>query len=105
MGNNAVRSYLRQIKRHSLWEARAFRGAQWAPLGKDFAAALNRKGSGQNRIRTLDTALEPQSLIESGTQGGTQNYSDLDLAKIVTVWPSLAPAIKAAINALINHQP
>jgi hypothetical protein len=63
------------------------------------------KKTGQNRIRTLDAALQPQSLIEPGTQGGTQNYSDPELAKVVTAWTSLAPAIKAAINALINHQP
>jgi hypothetical protein len=31
------------------------------------------------------------------------NHFDPDLAHLVTAWPSLAPAIKAAINALVNH--
>jgi hypothetical protein len=48
--------------------------------------------------------LQRQALAGQGTQGGTQNMSDPDLAKVVKAWPSLAPAIKAAINALVNHQ-
>lgn len=37
------------------------------------------------------------------SQGDSQNISDRDLAKVVTLWPSPTPAIKAAINALVKH--
>jgi len=60
------------------------------------------KEAGQNRIRTLDSALEPQSLTESGTQGGTQNYSDPLLAKVVTAWPTLSQERKKIIVSLLD---
>ena len=48
--------------------------------------------------------LEQQPLIRQGTQGGTQMLPDPDLAKIVTAWPTLAPALKAAVLALIQSK-
>jgi hypothetical protein len=60
--------------------------------------------SGPYRIRTLDSELQQQSLTEPSTQGGTQSVSDPDLAKIVTAWPTLATALKAAILAIIGSK-
>jgi hypothetical protein len=48
--------------------------------------------------------LQQQPLIGQGTQGGTQSMSDPDLAKIVTIWPTLAPALKAAVLAIVQSK-
>jgi hypothetical protein len=45
--------------------------------------------------------LEQEQLTKAGTQIGTQGLQDPDLAKVVTAWPALAPALKAAILAII----
>ena len=50
------------------------------------------------------STLQQEPLTGQGTQGGTQNLSDPDLAKIVTAWPTLAPALKAAILAIIDSK-
>jgi hypothetical protein len=63
-----------------------------------------KKKSGQNRIRTLDSELQPQSLTKPSTQGGTQSYSDPDLAKVVTAWPTLSAGLKAAIVAIVQSK-
>jgi hypothetical protein len=52
----------------------------------------------------LDSSLKHQPLASPDSQGDSQNHFDPDLAKIVAAWPSLAPAIKAAVNALVNHR-
>jgi len=63
-----------------------------------------KKKHGQNRIRTFDSQLQPEPLAEASTQGGTQNYSDPDLAKVVTAWPALSAGLKAAIVAIVQSK-
>jgi len=46
--------------------------------------------------------LEHQPLASPDSQGDSQTIFDADLAKIVTAWPTLAPALKAAILAIIQ---
>jgi hypothetical protein len=67
--------------------------------------------TGQSLEMVRGTGFEPagspvqqQPLTDQGTQGGTQNIFDPDLAKIVTAWPALAPALKAAIWAIIQSK-
>jgi hypothetical protein len=53
------------------------------------------------RTRTEDEALQPEQVTEGGTQIGTQNLQDPDLARVVMAWPALAPALKAAVLAVV----
>jgi hypothetical protein len=57
-----------------------------------------------SRTRSYEKELEQQALAKADSQIDSQALRDSDFAKVVTAWPSLAPAIKAAINALVNHQ-
>jgi hypothetical protein len=57
---------------------------------------------GQNRIRTLDSSLEQQSLASQDSQGDSQNRFDPDLAKVVTAWPNLSEERKKIIGSLLN---
>lgn len=52
----------------------------------------------------VGSTLQQQPLTGQGTQGGTQMLPDPDLAKVVAVWPSMAPALKAAILAIIDSK-
>jgi hypothetical protein len=70
----------------------------------DLSFSLCQGENGQNRIRTLDSELQPQSLTKPSTQGGTQSYSDPDLAKVVTAWPTLSAGLKAAIVAIVQSK-
>jgi hypothetical protein len=46
--------------------------------------------------------LKQEQLTKARTQLGTQVLQDPDLAKVATVWPTMAPALKAAILAIVN---
>jgi hypothetical protein len=48
--------------------------------------------------------LEQEQLTKGRTQIGTQALQDFDLAKVVNAWPALAPALKAAILAIIDSK-
>jgi len=48
--------------------------------------------------------LEQQALAKADSQIDSQALRDPDFAKIVTAWPTLAPALKAAILAIIGNE-
>lgn len=50
------------------------------------------------------STLQQQSLAGQGTQGGTQSISDPDLARIVTAWPTLSSALRAAVLAILQSK-
>jgi len=54
------------------------------------------------RTRNYDEELKQEQLTKARTQIGTQVLQDPDLAKVVTVWPSLTPAIRAAVLAVVS---
>jgi hypothetical protein len=46
--------------------------------------------------------LEQQALTKADSQIDSQALRDPDLAKVVTAWPALAPALKSAVLAVIE---
>ncbi|MCE0521349.1 MAG: hypothetical protein LV480_00370 [Methylacidiphilales bacterium] len=62
------------------------------------------RGGCRARTRNYDEELKQEQLTKARTQIGTQVLQDPDLAKIVTAWPSLAPALRAAILAIIDSK-
>jgi hypothetical protein len=60
-----------------------------------------RSKSCRARTRSYDEELKQEQLTKARTQIGTQVLREPDLAKIVTAWPKLAPALKAAVLAVI----
>jgi hypothetical protein len=56
------------------------------------------------RTRSYEEKLEQQALAKADSQIDSQALHDPDLAKIVTAWPALAPALKAAILAIIDSK-
>jgi hypothetical protein len=49
-----------------------------------------------------DSTLQQQPLAGQGTQGGTQNYSDPILARLVTIWPTLSEERRKAVLLLLD---
>ena len=74
-------------------------GQQKVGLGKTIQNWQMVRGTG---FEPAGSTLQQQPLTGQGTQGGTQSSQDTDLAKIVTAWPALTPALKAAILAIIQ---
>jgi len=68
----------------------------------DLSFSLCQGENGQNRIRTLDSELQPQSLTKPSTQGGTQIPFDPILARLVTAWPTLSDERKKIICSLLE---
>ena len=54
------------------------------------------------RTRNYDEDLKQEQLTKARTQIGTQVLQDSDLARVVMAWSILAPALKAAVLALIS---
>ncbi len=53
------------------------------------------------RTRNYDEELKQEQLTKARTQIGTQVLQDPDLARIITAWPSLTSAIRAAVLAVV----
>ena len=53
------------------------------------------------RTRSYQEELEQQALAKADSQIDSQALQDADLAKVVTAWPALAPALKAAVLAVV----
>jgi hypothetical protein len=60
------------------------------------------RGGCRARTRNYDEELKQEQLAKARTQIGTQVLQDSDLAKVVTAWPTLPPALKAAILAVVT---
>ena len=71
---------------------------------EDYRLPVRLRLANRDRIRSLDSELQPESLPESCTQGGTQSIPNPDFARVVTAWPALTPALKAAILAIIDSE-
>jgi len=54
------------------------------------------------RTRNYEDELKQEQLTKARTQIGTQVLQDPDLAKVATVWPTMASALKAAILAIVD---
>jgi hypothetical protein len=54
------------------------------------------------RTRNYDEEPKQQQLTKARTQLGTQVLQDTDLTKVVTFWPSLTPAIRMAVLAVVS---
>jgi hypothetical protein len=66
---------------------------------------LEKKGVAGAGFEPCNQPCNVNHLQDQAHKEAHNAFSDPDLARVVTVWPSLSPAIKAAINALVNHQP
>jgi hypothetical protein len=53
------------------------------------------------RTRSYDEKLKQQALAKADSQIDSQALQNPDLAKVVIGWPNLAPALKAAVLAII----
>ena len=54
------------------------------------------------RTRSYEKELEQEPLAKADSRIDSQALRDPDLAKVVTAWPALAPALKAAVLAVIG---
>jgi hypothetical protein len=59
-------------------------------------------GRGKSRTRNYAEEMKREQLTNARTQIGTQVLQDPDLAKVVTAWLTLAPALKAAVLAIAD---
>jgi hypothetical protein len=54
------------------------------------------------RTRSYEKELEQEPLAKADSQIDSQALRDPDLARVVTAWPGLAPALKAAVLAITD---